>query len=700
MRSVQRTRGFITISLCLLITSACGPAKPTPAPIIPPTPIPTPKPPSAIPGDYGDAPDGGQGMDTGYYGATGGPFFFTYSSLGTAADFPTLGDSQPPGPFTLDVDEFWIGGLLGLSSEDDVPSIEEDADDPNDPDQVPNLNLSAGKADCDKENGSHNPAGTGCQPVAPYSIPMNARVLVFFGYPPLGVLFTSVTASETMSYSGPIYWNLLIDLNQDGQWGSGEWISQDVSVSLTPGETRLLVSPAFRFPSGNTPWGRLTFPFWVRSMVTSERVKDVVGMETWDGRGVESGFETGEVEDYFVEWRPLGQRFAENEPLEESGCGLDPVSTLQGESQVVISPGDTFTMYPGNGDQMQIFGVPDMVNGGTVVPFESFEFQPNQFLDFEQDGWQFKIAVDDGSEGYFHLDGTPDTAPDPGFIAVPDIPPDYWHCHGTGTVGTSTGMYISVFKRDSEAPFGVWETHPVLMSDDIPPACTAFAISQLIELIEGSVHFIGDRPWVNVSGELEEDGSFYAEGSGIVAGQSNVSATFEGKIEGETLTGVYTMGAAGELTGGVMYVYDISGTYQGPSEESEVEIIPEVTPGEQSAVDSFVEAFNQAFTDQDSRALYFLLDPAVVSRYGEEACQAYLQTVVETPTTITALELSKTETWEWQRDGLSEALSPVFNLSVEFTSADGTTTQDLHLRLPGNNGVRWFTDCGDPLSEE
>ena len=52
-------------------------------------------------GDYGDAPDGSRGMDTGYYAPTGGPWVFTYQSAGVPAKFPTVGDAPVSGPFTI-----------------------------------------------------------------------------------------------------------------------------------------------------------------------------------------------------------------------------------------------------------------------------------------------------------------------------------------------------------------------------------------------------------------------------------------------------------------------------------------------------------------------------------------------------------------------------------------------------------------------
>ncbi|MBN1264003.1 MAG: hypothetical protein JXA25_00815 [Anaerolineales bacterium] len=701
MRLTFRKVLYAGLSLCFTLAFAVSCTPNIPLPLSTPTIRPTPEPtqPVVFAGDYGDAPDGSQGMDTGYYGAGGGPYVFTYSSLGTSARFPTLADSQPPGPFTIDVDEFWIGPLFGSSSSDDIPSLEEDADDPNDPDQVPNLNLQASKADCDRENGTHNPDSTGCQPVPPYSIPMNARILVFFGYPPLGLWITSVSAADTATYSSPIYWNLLIDLNQDGQWGHGEWIAQDVSVSLAPGETQMLISPAFQFPSGGTPWGRLTFPFWVRSTVTSERVRDVVGMENWDGRGTDSGFEMGEIEDYFVEWYPLGQQFQDTPPLEQSGCIPELTGGFTNTPPVEVDPGGTIALSPLNTEQLEIAVLPDAASGGPAFVLGTFPIFEEQYLDFQQDVWNIQISVDGIGNAYVHPNDVPDNAANPA-VVVQQGPFESQPCQGTGQVQVQGGL-ISLIKKPEDrgglSHFGVWLFESVVKEGQEHHPFVQLLKTFRVLARQGSIHFEGEPPWVDVSGELEEDGSFYAEGSGVVAGYANISVTFEGLIQDGTLTGDYTMGANGELPGGFPIVYGITGTYEGPDDTTQEESIASITAGERSAADSFIAAFNAAFEEQDTESLYTLLDPAVITRYGEDTCRAYLQAVTETPTSISLVDLTREGSWDWERDGLSEVVHSTFTASVEFSAAGETSLQELHLSLPGDNSVRWFTDCGDPL---
>jgi len=288
-------------------------------------------------GDWGDAPDPDAGMDTGYYEpvpSTTFPGVLIYDNAGITAKFPT-DNSGVQGPYTVDVDDFWIGplanprfiivpgiGLLpGVAAPGDIPSIEVGAYDPVDPDIPSNLetlppSMSVNKADCDTENGSHIPSipagffGRICDPVPPYTISMSGRLIIIVGNPPLAIYISRIWFSPAAQLEEKgVYWNVLFDTNQDGQWSSSEeWVEQDQFVPFTV-PSKMVITQAFKWGTSGNPFGRLLFPVWARSMVTSESVGNAVGLNAsaYDGRGPDAGFAKGEIEDYFVEWRPIGQ---------------------------------------------------------------------------------------------------------------------------------------------------------------------------------------------------------------------------------------------------------------------------------------------------------------------------------------------------------------------------------------------------------
>ena len=86
--------------------------------------------------------------------------------------------------------------------------------------------------------------------------------------------------------------------------------------------------------------------------------------------------------------------------------------------------------------------------------------------------------------------------------------------------------------------------------------------STTVEVREGSIIFDGEETWVDVTGELQPDGSFEAEGTGMVAGFPNILVTFTGTITSEGLEGHYTMGADGKLPGGQSVTYLVEGTLE------------------------------------------------------------------------------------------------------------------------------------------
>jgi len=166
------------------------------------------------------------------------------------------------GAHTLSVSEATLGPTA---------SAEVDANDPNDPDGVPNL------TNTDSDDGVTN------------------FFINLISIPPP----TDLTVEVHGNTSGTFYLNVLIDLNMDGRWGGvagggeAEWVVQNYPVSVTPGITSV-TPPSFAFANGN----RLPDGAWARFALTSEMVTGT----NWDGSGT---FNSGEIEDHVV-GLPLG----------------------------------------------------------------------------------------------------------------------------------------------------------------------------------------------------------------------------------------------------------------------------------------------------------------------------------------------------------------------------------------------------------
>jgi hypothetical protein len=620
----------------------------------------------------------------------------------------------------LNVNEFYIGPLFGGDFDTNVPSIEDDATDPADPDNLPNIILPS-SPDCDKENGSHSPAGNACAPTPAFSMPMNGRLLILFGYPPLGLFTTSIVASPTLDVTGPAYWNFLIDLNQDGEWGSGEWVAQDVPVTLTPGQSTFVSSGAFRFPTSGSPWGRLKFPLWARSMVTLEKVKDY-HPTNWDGSGIPGGFSHGEVEDYFIEWKPIGPFPPPPPPPEPT-----PTPIVSGD------PGKPEKLYclP---DQVVSITCPETITSGDMVKCDFNGTPPgglyticNKNFGTELAGMGLsgetsigRITLGDHPSGslcdgdsffdityQIDMDGISLQAnhmPENGAVILSSGPGDIDTCYGTYPIAVTFAAIMRGTHPPDTDLSGVYVLGPFLVVLDkaghvqfvgLPDELWAY-------IFFGSIHIEGDPPWVNVSGDFnEEDGSFYATGRGTVAGFPNIAVTFEGTLTEAGISGELTMGAEGGLPQGEPIVYQVSGTKMAdlPDEASTDVVSPTLPAGVRSAIDIFVQTFNAAFQDGDVDTLHQLLHPAVFELYGVDACRTYLNGVIANTIQIEVVEVTRAGAWNWEIDDQSTPLDFIYKVVVDLTFQGQTSSQEFHLSLPGDDSVRWFTDCGEPLTQ-
>ena len=113
---------------------------------------------------------------------------------------------------------------------------------------------------------------------------------------------------------------------------------------------------------------------------------------------------------------------------------------------------------------------------------------------------------------------------------------------------------------------------------------------------------------------------------------------------------------------------------------------------------AFFDTFNAAFANGDIEQLFDTLHPAVVDRYGEDACRAYLAEVIQNPIAVEVIRVQDLSIWDYPIDDRTTAVENTYNILVNVSVQDQTGQTELHLALYGDADMGWFTDCGDPLN--
>lgn len=442
--SLARLRASLLVAVLLGLLAGCRTA---------PTPPPTPQ------ADFGDAPEGDFGMEAGYYLMQGSGFgVYTLAPSGVGAEFETVGRTAPlaptdtvdgiPGPYTIDVDDFFIGPLFRRPLAGDIPTLEADADRTPDQDTRTNLQptypLVPNRADFDRENATHSPGLAGLPSVRT----ANALVVIYlFAAPPPAIFITAVHTSAGRR-EGQAWWNVLLDLSQDGQWGNGpneEWIAQDLPVPLIPGTGRLLISHPFLWGSGGGAggFGRIHFPVWCRNLVTDEKVRTALNLPInarWDGRGPAGGFAKGEVEDYFIEWRPIGPRY------EGAASGGETVEVAREHlvgiaAPPAVAPGAEFRceLSGAKPGKLVVLALADPERGGAALG--SVELRPQGSEGgFAGDGFSVQARWESSGSLWIGVEMAPSGAQ----LVVYGLPADEKLMPGSDAVGIVGGAAIAI----------------------------------------------------------------------------------------------------------------------------------------------------------------------------------------------------------------------------------------------------------------
>ena len=112
--------------------------------------------------------------------------------------------------------------------------------------------------------------------------------------------------------------------------------------------------------------------------------------------------------------------------------------------------------------------------------------------------------------------------------------------------------------------------------------------------------------------------------------------------------------------------------------------------------DLFLNTFGQAHDNGDADTLFDLLDVATIDRYGPDQCRAYLGQVVGSVTGPMLLS-AEPGVFSYETDGLATEIPDAWRLQIEAELGGSPVQVPMHVRPAADGGVRWFTDCGDPI---
>jgi hypothetical protein len=104
-----------------------------------------------------------------------------------------------------------------------------------------------------------------------------------------------------------------------------------------------------------------------------------------------------------------------------------------------------------------------------------------------------------------------------------------------------------------------------------------------------------------------------------------------------------------------------------------------------------------AIRGPDVPTLMALLHPATIERYGEAACRTYLGSLRDPTFNVVIRSVAAPAPWTWERDGRSTVIPDAWAVQADLTTNGTTSTQEIHV-APVAGELRWFTDCGTPLT--
>lgn len=114
-------------------------------------------------------------------------------------------------------------------------------------------------------------------------------------------------------------------------------------------------------------------------------------------------------------------------------------------------------------------------------------------------------------------------------------------------------------------------------------------------------------------------------------------------------------------------------------------------------IEDFFRVWAQAVSAGDTEFLVERLHPAVIDLYGRQQCEAYFTSVVAQPVEVEVRSVGQPADVRLGLDGDNRIVDGVIVVRLHRSDVD----DEVQARVAViDRAVRWFSDCGDPASED
>jgi len=114
-------------------------------------------------------------------------------------------------------------------------------------------------------------------------------------------------------------------------------------------------------------------------------------------------------------------------------------------------------------------------------------------------------------------------------------------------------------------------------------------------------------------------------------------------------------------------------------------------------IPQFMTDLADALRQGKGNFLFSNLHPAVLDRYGEQACRRFTASATVDGLHMEYIGSDGPGPWDWVLDDLTTTIEDAWSVTVVWRQPGAEEQRDVRI-APADGSWRWFTDCGDPLT--